>query len=331
MEMPSVTPSTPELGLVGDHRGLEKLRKMGLGDKKSQAQALKAAAEQFESLLMQYWVDAMRSSNDTLNPDSPLHSKYSSFFEDMLSQQQVGQMVSSQGKFSKNSITYLIAKQFSKTLGDAGKELMKELESGMNNTSVRETFVGGYGTQSAVPYREARLRAAKVEGSASTGDEVLPDAGNMRNFESPQDFVDKMMPYAVKAAEGLGFNPLVIVAQAALETGWGEHVPSGNNYFGIKAGGSWQGESEALSSPEFENGQFVNEVSRFRKYKDVLSSMKDYIDFIKGNPRYHKAVDKSFDPDTYFEEIAKAGYATDPHYADKLKNISRKIAFMAYK
>ena len=59
--------------------------------------------------------------------------------------------------------------------------------------------------------------------------------------------------------------------------------------------------------------------------------MRDYIDFIMSNPRYQNAARRSFDPDSYFEEIARAGYATDPDYAGKLKNISRQIAFMAYK
>lgn len=134
-----------------------------------------------------------------------------------------------------------------------------------------------------------------------------------------------MMPYALKAVEGLGFNPLVLVAQAALETGWGQHVSSGNNYYGIKANSSWTGESEKLSSEEFENGKFVSEVSSFRKYSDVLDSMKDYLKFIKENPRYEKAVGKSYSPDEYFEEIQRAGYATDPNYADKLKKFHAKL------
>ena len=69
------TDKGPDMGLVSDHRNLRKLRELGQGDKKSQALALKAAAEQFQSILNQYWVDAMRQSNDTINPDSPLHSK----------------------------------------------------------------------------------------------------------------------------------------------------------------------------------------------------------------------------------------------------------------
>ncbi|MDY6321870.1 MAG: glucosaminidase domain-containing protein [Succinivibrio sp.] len=316
-----------DVGLVGDHRGLNRLRTLGSGDKKQQAQALKAAAEQFESLLTQFWVNGMRKTNDTLAPDSPLHSKYSSMFEDMLSEQQVGQMTKNRSGISKNSVTYLIAKQFSKSLGDAGKELLDELTSG--GAPRPDTFTQGYG-KTALPYLDPNSYEARFVNGLKEQFGALPE-GDMKSFDSQEDFVSRMMPFALKAVEGQGFNPLVIVAQAALETGWGKHVPSGNNYFGIKADASWKGQKENLSSPEFEQGKFVNEVSSFRSYSNVLDSMKDYVDFIRSNPRYGDAAAKSFDPDTYFDQIAKAGYATDPDYAAKLKNISRQIAFMAYK
>ena len=120
------TDKGPDMGLVSDHRNLRKLRELGQGDKKSQALALKAAAEQFQSILNQYWVDAMRQSNDTINPDSPLHSKYSGFFEDMLAQQNVSTMTSKEG-MNKNSITYLLTKQFAKSLGDEAKVSVRNI------------------------------------------------------------------------------------------------------------------------------------------------------------------------------------------------------------
>ena len=232
------------------------------------------------------------------------------------------------GKISKSSITYLIAKQFSKSLGDEGKELLKELTDG---SSVRpENFSSSYAKRDYSSYLDpSSCEARFVKGLSSIYGDLPKDS--LKSFESQEDFVNKLMPYALKAVEGQGFNPLVLVAQAALETGWGRHVPSGNNFYGIKADASWRGDKQDLSSPEFEQGSFVSRVSSFRSYAGVLDSMKDYIDFIKGNPRYERAVGRSFDTDGYFDEIARAGYATDPAYADKLKNISRKIAFMAYK
>lgn len=348
-----------DLGLLADTRGLDKLRALGNGSNKEKAQALYMAAQQFESLLMQYWVDGMRSTNDALNPDSPLKSKYSGFFDDMLAQQQVGSMVKGNstgiGSISKSSISYLITKQFARTLGDEGKALMAELEGRpydpeaaastgkageLNGGSPKFFELSKNDNIVAVLQRQRPSKllddAVNKKGAAtiSSLNELyasLPDASEMRKFDSPEDFVDKMMPYAVKAVEGLGMNPLVLVAQAALETGWGKHVPKGNNYYGIKAGKSWTGMTENLDSPEFENGAMVTRNSRFRAYPSVLESMKDYVSLITGNERYSKAAGKSFDPDTYFDEIQNAGYATDPDYAAKLKNISRQIAFMAYK
>lgn len=343
------------LGLIADTRGLNKLRELGNGSKKEQAQALYAAAQQFESLLMQYWVDGMRATNDELNPDSPLKSKYSGFFDDMLAQQQVSAMVQGNGVsgasgigINKSSITYLITKQFASSLGDAGKELMAQLEGRatdekapvgqLESTDKGPRFFELRASDPRVPVlqKPSQLMAQAKNHNASISSlsqmyADLPDARSMRNFSSPEDFVEKMMPYAVKAVEGMSMNPLVLVAQAALETGWGKHVPSGNNYYGIKAGGSWQGQVQNMDSPEFENGRMVTRNSAFRAYSSVLESMKDYINLIKGNERYSKAASSSFDPDTYFEEIQRAGYATDPNYANKLKDIVRKIAFMAYK
>lgn len=355
---PSIQKAQADLGLLADTRGLDKLRAMGNGTNKEKAQALYMAAQQFESLLMQYWVDGMRATNDELNPDSPLKSKYSGFFDDMLSQQQVGAMVNGNGtgtgSINKSSISYLITKQFARTLGDEGKALMAELEGrpydAKDPSAVSD--VTSLHKESSKFYELSkndnivavlqRQRPSKLYDDATKNGNAtisnlnelyasLPDAKEMRNFTSPEDFVEKMMPYAVKAVEGVGMNPLVLVAQAALETGWGKHVPSGNNYYGIKAGKSWNGMTQDLDSPEFENGSMVTRNSRFRAYPSVLESMKDYVSLITGNERYSKAAGKSFDPDSYFDEIQNAGYATDPQYSAKLKNITRQIAFMAYK
>ena len=353
---PSLDKAQADLGLLSDTRGLNKLRQLGAGDEKQQAQALFVAAQQFESLLMQYWVDGMRESNDSINPDSPLHSRYSGFFDDMLAQQRVGAMVQGNsgapGMINKNSITYMITKQFAGSLGDAGKRLMAHLDGrdpdaavdGATGANAGAGVTTGSAFMALDPndrlpagFKPSDLYVARNHKGAATVAQLnklyasLPDPSTMRDFASPEDFVEKMMPYAVKATEGKSMNPLVLVAQAALETGWGKHVPAGNNYYGIKAGSSWSGPTQDLDSPEFENGRMVSRNSRFRAYPSVLESMQDYVSLITGNERYSAAADKSFDPDRYFEEIQKAGYATDPHYASKLKNIARQIAFMAYK
>ncbi|WP_406020035.1 glucosaminidase domain-containing protein [Succinivibrio sp.] len=318
-----------DIGFAADHRSLQKLKKLGLGDKKDQALALKAAAEQFEALLNKYWLDAMKQTNETINPDSPLHSKYSSFFDDMLSTQYVGSM-NSKTSINKNSVTYLITKQFAKSLGDEGKALMAELDKMSVGQRSKESYVKGSNVSLS------NLASLKVDTNASVSRlkdlyGSIKENSDLKNIQNEEDFVKKIMPYALKAVEGIGFNPLVLVAQAALETGWGRHVSDNNNYFGIKANDSYKGENTSELTSEYIDGKKVNVIDKFRKYSGVLESMKDYISFIKDNPRYKDAIDKSYSPDEYFEQIHKAGYATDPNYADKLKKISRKIAFMAYK
>lgn len=318
-----------DLGLIADVRGLSKLKVLGNGSKAEQAQALKQAASQFEALLLKQCYDAMYNSNLSLNPDSPLHSRYSGFFEDMLNAQRVDAMVNQDGPISKNSITYLVAKQFAKSLGDEGKKMLESLTAGnrdLNPTS-EITLSGSYKPNNFATLQMSNARAAINSYKQQYGD--LPQIDG--EFADPQDFVDKLMPYAVKATQGQNMNPLVLVAQAALETGWGEHVPAGNNYYGIKAGGSWQGAAEDFATHEYENGSRVNKKDRFRAYGSLLESMHDYVNLIKTNERYAKASALSFDTDKYFDEIQKAGYATDPNYAKKLKKIAQKVAFMAYK
>ena len=325
--------SPADLGLIGDTRNLASLKKMGNGTVEEQAEALKTAAAQFESLLMKQCFDAFQASNESLCPDSPLHSKYSGFFEDMLTQQRVEGMLQKRGPLNKNSITYLITKQFAGALGDEGKRLLESLTAHTGPSErifSREVSVKGANVRARglSPLEQSQARAS-IAGFASTYERAgLPDV--QQGFRDPQDFVDKLMPYALKAVEESGMNPLVLVSQAALETGWGEHVPQGNNYYGIKAGSGWSGETEDFGTHEYVNGEKVNLSDTFRAYPSLLESMQDYVSLIQGQERYAKAAPLSWDPERYFDEIQKAGYATDPEYASKLKSIARRVAFMAY-
>ena len=142
-------------------------------------------------------------------------------------------------------------------------------------------------------------------------------------------FVEKLMPLAKEIGAAAGLNPVAIVAQAALETGWGRHTPGGSNLFGIKAGGSWKGGSVSAMSPEERNGRTAMERSTFRAYSGIRESMQDYADLITGNSRYAKAAGAG-SVDEYFDELQKAGYATDSRYAEKLKGIVRSGAFEGY-
>jgi flagellar protein FlgJ len=147
------------------------------------------------------------------------------------------------------------------------------------------------------------------------------------SFASKSDFIDKIKPYAVSAAKAIGTHPGILIAQAALETGWGqffgknEQGKSSLNLFGIKADSRWSGESVATPTLEFKQGIPEKITQSFRAYDSLEQSFNDYVDFILNNPRYKNALNESSDPESYIQQIQSGGYATDPDYAEKIKSI----------
>ena len=138
-----------------------------------------------------------------------------------------------------------------------------------------------------------------------------------------EDFVAQLLPHANAAAAALGVEPRLLLAQAALETGWGGAVPqhadggSAHNLFGIKAGAAWRGARIAQWTLEHEDGIAVRRRDEFRAYPSTAASFADYVDLIGGTPRYADALASADNPVAYARAVTAAGYATDPDYADK--------------
>jgi flagellar protein FlgJ len=138
-----------------------------------------------------------------------------------------------------------------------------------------------------------------------------------------------LQPFAEQAAKELGVEPKVIIAQAALETGWGRSLiknsNGGNsfNVFNIKADKGWQGKQAQVATLEFEDGIAKKVNAGFRAYTSFQESFQDYVSFIKSNPRYDNALKQVGNAEHYMHELQRAGYATDPNYADKVMNIYR--------
>ncbi len=150
---------------------------------------------------------------------------------------------------------------------------------------------------------------------------------------TPAQFTRKLWPYASRAASELGTTPKAIVAQAALETGWGQHAPKhadgtdSHNYFGIKAGADWDGESIARSTLEFRDGVAQRETHRFRSYPSLSAAFADYADLIGNNPRYTGALNQADDVAAFARGLVDGGYATDPRYAEKLEAVTHSSHF----
>ncbi len=135
----------------------------------------------------------------------------------------------------------------------------------------------------------------------------------------PQDFIAIIGPAARACHKAAGVPASITVSQAALESGWGESglTKTANNLFGIKADRLWRGETVTLDTKEFIRGQWVIVPAKWRKYPTWQASVDDHAAFLKRNPRY-KDCFLCISAQTFARALLKAGYATDPDYADKL-------------
>lgn len=159
-------------------------------------------------------------------------------------------------------------------------------------------------------------------GAGGTTDKVTP--------EQQRKFVEEILPHATAAARELGVDPRAIIAQAALETGWGTSQPAdGNgashNYFGIKAGDSWHGARVSSSTTEFVDGTERGERAQFRAYGSVAENLADYVRVLR-EPRYAAALGTGSDVRAFADALQRGGYATDPQYANKLTAIADRLA-----
>lgn len=144
---------------------------------------------------------------------------------------------------------------------------------------------------------------------------------------TPEGFVAGIWAHAQTAAKELGVDARALVAQAALETGWGKRQithgdgRTSHNLFGIKATG-WSGDRATVGTHEYVNGARRNETASFRSYSSPAESFADYVRLLKSNPRYQKALEAGTDVRGFARGLQQAGYATDPSYANKIASIA---------
>ena len=177
-----------------------------------------------------------------------------------------------------------------------------------------------------VPPKDRPLTVNGVEKSAHS-------SPSKTRFNSSEEFITTMLPMAEKAAERLGIEPRFLVAQAALETGWGKSMirqadgSNSHNLFGIKATG-WKGASATVTTTEYVNGKATREKAGFRAYDSFEQSFDDFVSLLENNDRYRTAIQvasNTGDSERFVKELQKAGYATDPQYARKISQIARKV------
>ena len=168
--------------------------------------------------------------------------------------------------------------------------------------------------------------ASSTANSGNTTFESKPGhASGGASAEEIAAFSQKLMPLLQKAGQRLGVSPKILLAQTAIETGWGRSVV-GNNMFGIKAGSSWTGAKVNTATHEYENGQLVSIVDAFRAYPNAEASVDDFVSLVSNSPRYQAALGKGEDVVAYAHGLLSGGWATDINYVHKLQAVATSRA-----
>ncbi len=321
-----------DVGFIHDVGGLDKLRKGAVsGDQESQDKALRAAAEQFESIFTQMLFKSMRNANDSFKSDM-ISSDNQQFFEQMRDDQ----MATELSKKGSLGLADMIVAQLSPATNQAapeqnGNNLEQQARMAMRRAAADSSL------RIPVDYQYPSVsNAKKASQSESLNIEKLEQSLAKKqikapqSFDSPKQFVATIKPYAEKAAKALGIDSSVLIAQAALETGWGKKVinnsiESSHNLFNIKADRSWQGDKISKDTKEYHNNVAVTENAAFRSYNNYEESFKDFVQFLNQNPRYERALQQTESSESFIKGIHQAGYATDPKYVDKVLNVMKKV------
>jgi flagellar protein FlgJ len=287
---------------------------------------LKAAAEQFEAMFLQ---QVMKSMRDTVPQDGLLNSDSSRFYTSLLDQQMAQNMASS-GKGI--GFARLIEQQLGKNL--AASQASAEQTAPANaaaagNALPMSASDGRHLRTQAVPSSVPTSAAYAALQSATTSVTNQAAGAAMSDADLPlsaREFVGRVWPHAVEASRSTGISPQFLVAHAALESGWGRNEirqsdgSASHNLFGIKAGKSWNGSSVEAATTEYVGGEAQSTVERFRSYGSYEEAFRDYANLLRNNPRYGGVIG-SQDGAEFAKGLQRAGYATDPAYADKLNRI----------
>jgi flagellar protein FlgJ len=283
-------------GLYTDFTGLQRLKVQAQADP---AAARGEVARQFESIFLGQMLKSMRAAGG--GSGGITDSKQSLFYREMYDQQVAVQLAKSRG----TGLAAVIERQLGGQASAPG--------AGMQIGDYRRWPTWGGALIPGVGLDASGATSASGRASALA--------------ETRAEFLRALRPHAEQAGRALGVAPEALLAQAALETGWGQHVmarpdgQSSHNLFGIKADRSWTGDHVQVSTLEYRDGVPLKTRAAFRSYGSFAESFADYVAFLRSNPRYHKALEVAHDPQAFVEELQRAGYATDPRYAAKLKRI----------
>lgn len=303
------------------------LQSLGVQARTDAQQALPEAAKQFEAIFLQAMIKSMRAQH-FVEEGTVFRTKYEQTFQEMLDGQYASEIVKGPGV----GLADMLTKQLSKTVSrppvpqaDGSKAFPLHVnqgfplqKAGTKAYALAQKAVQGYPMAATAPAQQAYAIKPPMKAHPHA-DSNAP--------QSIDEFVKSIWPYAQHAATLLGLDPKLLVAQAALETGWGQFVArdengsSSNNFFNIKSIGKQQNDAVEVKTTEYAADIPIKTKALFKKYSSVENSFEDYVSLIKENSRYEQALANANDPQRFIKALHDAGYATDPQYADKILSI----------
>ena len=256
-------------------------------------ESIKAAAVQFEALMVNMMLKSMR---DATPKEGMFDSEQSRTFVSMLDQQ-LSKQIASRG----TGLADMLARQL----------------------QIKQSSVPPEELDSLAPTQRSMPLA-----TGSTANTALQAQSAPQNA---REFVQQMSQHAEAASQDSGIPANLMLGQAALETGWGKRQITGtdgtasNNLFGIKATSSWKGKTVEALTTEYINGVPQKRIEKFRAYDSYADSFRDFANMMRNNPRYDNVMSNTGSTAGYAQAMQDAGYATDPQYASKLQRVINSI------
>ena len=350
--------------LQHSYHDLQSLQQIRSASKKDEQGALRQAAEQFEAIFFNMLLKSMRQANKAFEAEGLMNSQTTEFYRDMHD----NQMATDLAQKGSLGLADILVQQLDPTAaaknrqqaaalllpGEQNRELAMPQAQQFNEQpemallqaqSAQQLVQAGViqpGRRDAsvlTPLLEKLQQQREKAAQSAVQHTTTPDLATTQTspapwqVDSPVAFIKSLLPAARKAAGALGLDPLALIAQAALETGWGKRmIKTANgdnsfNLFGIKASRNWQGDTAVVDTLEYRQGVARKEQAKFRAYTSPEDSLRDYTEFIANSLRYQQAVAAAAEPAAYFSELQAAGYATDPNYAQKIMSVYRSTAF----
>lgn len=284
--------------LAFDSKGLDELKQSA---KNNSPDALKSAAKQFEALFMNMMLKSMRQAS---SQDSPFENEQSRMYTSMLDQ------------------------QFSQNMASRGMGLADALVKQLSNNAANQIIQAGTTNQnplSSLRGIDSYIDNLKLDRQVTKLDKVTT-SGNAHVLA----FQNKLAAHAEQASKETGIPAKFMLGQAALESGWGKREiksldgSASHNVFGMKATSAWKGRTVDAVTTEYSNGVAYRKVETFKAYDSYSDAFKDYAKLLTKNPRYQDVIANAKDASSFAYGLQKAGYATDPQYANKLSRIIKQ-------